>query len=272
MISPAKVNAVFFHVDAFLNKIPAFPDNKPTTVPDLGLTNELRFPSLQDGANFRVPQRTRLDRIQIRDIFRYIHGTHTIHFGGEWQNQQSDAVFDPSGSGTIYLAQNFATQDLNGDGVINDLHIPIAIAIKSTAPARPPFVPNVNNNYVGFFVQDDWKVRSNLTLNAGLRYELDTDIFGSDDFQQPCPEPLTTKPAIPCVWVRAVLPDFSQRTRDLNLFGPGLGFAWNPFSKGRTVVRAGYGIRCHSTLHLAPHRVGARDQDGCSVEYRHSAV
>ena len=46
VVSPTKVTAIFFHVDAFLDKIPAFPENKPTTVPDVGLTNELRFPTL----------------------------------------------------------------------------------------------------------------------------------------------------------------------------------------------------------------------------------
>ncbi len=240
-ISPTKVNSFIFHVDTFLNSIPEFSNNRPVTNPGLGLTNEIRFPSLQDGANFRIPQRTRLNRFQARDTLSWIRGTHTLHYGAEYQKQNSDALFDLFGSGTIFLTEDFPTQDRNRDGVVNDLDIPIALIIRSAAPVRPPFVPDIDNTYLGFYVQDDWRARPNLTFNLGLRYELDTDIFGADDAHQPCPQPLSTPPTRPCVFVRTVL-GLTDRSHDFRDFGPRLGFAWDPFRKGQTVIRGGCGI------------------------------
>lgn len=239
-ISPTKVNSLVFHFNTFINRIPEFGDNTAITNPSLGLTNELRFPTLQDGANFRIPQRTRFNRFQLRDTFTWTRGNHTLRLGGEWQNQQSDALFDLFGSGSIILIEDFATQDRNGDGEVNDLDIPIAAVVASAAPVRPPFVPDVDNDFLALYVQDDWRARPNLTFNIGLRWEFDTDVFGETGGHRACPQPLSTPPMTQCVWLRSVLG--LDRSRGFHNFGPRFGFAWDPFKTGKTVVRGGYGI------------------------------
>ena len=69
-------------------------------------------------------------------------------------------------------------------------------------------VPQTNPN-AGFYIQDEWKVRPSLTLNAGLRYEL----------------------------------QFLQNiATDKNNVSPRAGFAWSPFAARRTVIRGGFGL------------------------------
>src|SRR5262249_28728765 len=80
-----------------------------------------------------------------------------------------------------------------------------------------------NNDFDGF-LEDSWKVRSNLTLNLGVRYDL-----------QLIPQPPKPNTATPLTTLYT-----STINIDKNNFAPRLGVAWN-FAKG-TVLRAGYGI------------------------------
>jgi hypothetical protein len=80
-----------------------------------------------------------------------------------------------------------------------------------------------DNDYAGFF-EDSWKVRPTLTLNLGVRYEL-------QDVPQP-PKPNTLTPLTTLYTTTLNI--------DKNNFGPRIGLAWNPYPK--TVIRTGYGM------------------------------
>src|SRR5215470_8175603 len=72
--SPTQVNNLVYHYDAFLNKIPRFPGTattNPAILIPANINPELVFPTVEDGPNYRSPQRTRLDRHQIRDAFAW---------------------------------------------------------------------------------------------------------------------------------------------------------------------------------------------------------
>ena len=235
----SRTNDLSFHFDNFYNSVPKFPQDASLTNPALGLTNELIFPDLADGANFNVPQATHLNRYQVRDAYTMILGNHILHMGGEFQHYRATGEINVFGTGTIILTSDFGFQDLNGDGVVNDLDIPVAVGIHSTAPVVPVPIPKIMNNYTGAYVQDDWRVRPNLTLNLGLRYEYDSNATGQSSAHDPCPS-LTSIPSVPCTWMANVLP--LHKNPDTKDFGPRVGFVFDPFGRGTTAIRGGYGI------------------------------
>lgn len=239
VIRPTLVNAATFHYDNFYNDIPPFPQDAPITNPALGLTNELIFPDLADGANFNLPQATHLNRNQIRDAVTWTHGTHTLHLGGEFQHYTAYGMINVFGSGTVILTSDFGFADLNNDGQVNDLDIPLAVALKSSAPVTPVPIPTVFDSYVAGYGQDDWRVNSRLTLNLGLRWEYDSNLTGNSRAHDPCPS-LTQQPTQPCTWMANIID--LKKTPDKKDFGPRIGFVVNPFGSGKTVLRGGYGI------------------------------
>lgn len=239
IINSRMTNDFSIHYDNFYNNIPPFPQNASLTTPNLNLTNELLFPDLADGANFNLPQATHMDRYQFRDAFTAALGRHTLHAGAEFQHYRVNGLINVFGTGSVILVSDFGFADLNGDGVVNDLDIPVAVGIHSTAPIIPVPIPKITNNYTGLYVQDDWRVSNRLTFNLGLRWEYDSDATGQGAAHQPCPN-LTTTPTGPCTWMANVLP--LHKDADKKDFGPRVGFVYDPFGRGKTTIRGGYGI------------------------------
>jgi hypothetical protein len=109
VINPRMLNNLTFSVINFINK------TEPVTPGP-----QLTFPSLQDGASFRVPQQTRMNRIQVADTFSWVKGTHTLNFGGELQRIDSDFNLGVFQQGRIELVEDFPSFDHNGDGRVDD--------------------------------------------------------------------------------------------------------------------------------------------------------
>jgi hypothetical protein len=129
-------------------------------------------------------------------------------------------------SGAIEFIQQFADQDRNQDGVIDDRDLLFAVAIRSAIPTTPLIIPDADNNHVAAYIQDDWRVHPQFTLNLGLRYEIDSDVNDLGHYSQ----------------INPILQPFLHGNRHkFNDWGPRVGFNWTaknvPFS-----VHGGYGI------------------------------
>ena len=216
VLSPSAVNSFSFSVNNFINR----------TVP-LATGPQLTFPSIQDGVSFRVPQETKMNRLQFADTLSLVRGSHTLKFGGEFQ--RIDAGFDLGvfQQGRIELVQDFADFDHNGDGKVDDNDLLFAVTLRSSKPTQSLFLPNTDNNHVALFGQDDWRVTRNLTLNLGLRYELDTNVKNNSGYGN----------------INPLVRSFYKGNRgiDKNNFAPRVGFNWAT-NDGKTSVHGGYGI------------------------------
>lgn len=216
VISPSLLNRVSYSFNNFINATTPI-----TTAP------ELDFPSLADGSSYRVPQQTRQKRSQFDDNIDWIRGRHNLHFGGEFQRIGADFNLGVFQSGVIEFVQDFANQDRNGDGVINDEDLLFAVAIRSGIPATPLIIPDADNNHTAGYFQDDWRVHPQLTLNLGVRYEIDSDVNDLGHYSQ----------------INPILLPFLHGSRHKadNNWGPRVGFNW---ATKNTLfsVHGGYGI------------------------------
>lgn len=109
--------------------------------------------------------------------------------------------------------------------------------------SRPRYA-DVPTKHIAFYLQDDWEAGRALTFNLGLRYDRQ---IGSFNENLPHLQDLVAK-VIPGAgypagidWYNAFYKD-SQKRGDRNNFGPRVGFAWDPFSKGNLSVHAAYGL------------------------------
>ncbi len=85
------------------------------------------------------------------------------------------------------------------------------------------------DNRIGLYIGDSWKVKPNLTVSLGLRYDRDTGRTDSD------------LPAIP--EINAEFPGYGNPVKQANgNLAPQFGIAWDPGKNGKTVIRAGAGL------------------------------
>jgi hypothetical protein len=199
---------------------------------------------------------------QIVDNFSWIKGSHSIKAGINVRLQRQ--VDDRGSVGGLN-----ANPSVNFSTTINPVD-PAAFGIPTdinTAFDRPTLQSHINfmlgrvgQRSVGFvsagdkfvpgrfafvtdypeydlYIQDTWKVRKNLTIDLGLRWEAKLAASNPDDRIRRPDAPLVAgaAPTQSAKWVSGKLYD-----DDLNNFGPSIGFAWDPFGTGKTSIRSNF--------------------------------
>jgi carboxypeptidase family protein/TonB-dependent receptor-like protein len=189
----------------------------------------------EDRVSFGVasgfPQGRIINVYQVADNLSWQKGRHTLRIGGEYDKQRSPNVFLPNNN-SIYFFGSFNDIVAN-----NPLQTRISIG--------DPHLPFSEKDVAAYF-QDDWRIKDNLTLNLGLRWEWNQQavnlLHDRTVASQASANPLwdNTFPAS-----QTTVPHVPQ---DLNNFSPVIGFAWTPqvmkglFGEGKTVIRGGFRI------------------------------
>jgi hypothetical protein len=153
------------------------------------------------------------------DVF-LTRGLHALKFGVAFERDQLNQLSKGSPAGEFHFGSL-------GEFLTNKPKLFIATLPNLLTPR------GIRQSIFGLYLQDDWRVRPNLTLNLGLRYEMSTvptevqgklsNLYNLTDANPHLGDPYFLNPT-------------------LHNFEPRIGFAWDPFHKAKTAVRGGFGV------------------------------
>jgi hypothetical protein len=158
--------------------------------------------------------------MQFTDSVSYLRGNHSFKFGGEV---------------LVLKSENNVTANTKGPVRFKDLQHFFAGNMNRARFTSGDLLRHLQNEGYAAFLQDDWRVTPRLTLNLGVRYELNTivkeknNLIGNFD-------PVKGLQQVGVGGVSSVY------NGDHNNFSPRVGFAWDITGNGKTVVRGGGGI------------------------------
>ena len=204
-------------------------------VPALSFTNYA-------GAQDITPSRQVSETFTIADNLIYTHGKHAIRFGGEYRRVHIDPETDANARGSFIFTGLYSGYDFSD----------FLLGLSQQASAQYGTTSyHFRGNVLDGYVQDDWRLRSNFTVNFGLRYEYFGPLYETNNQivnLDIAPGYTAVAPVLP----GAIGPYSGAFPRSLvngdpDNFAPRVGIAWK--AAKNTVVRAGYGINYNTSAY-----------------------
>jgi len=261
------------HLHSATSNLYAFVDNIIGTAGITGVSDEpfdfglpqLRFNDLS-GLSDPSARRVLNQTYTLSDTLGWSHKKHTFRFGGDYRRILEGLRSDQNARGTFTFT-GFATQQMAGGVPVSNtgfdfadflLGIAQSTSVQGGASQTGALTfgnsaYNFRANSYDFFAQDEWKARSNFTINAGLRYEYQgpyTEVDGRIVNLDVAPGFTVVAPVCASSVVGALCSGLtgpytggfpaSLLQPDRNAWAPRIGLAWKPVTK--MVVRSGYGI------------------------------
>ncbi|HEV3197392.1 MAG TPA: carboxypeptidase regulatory-like domain-containing protein [Bryobacteraceae bacterium] len=181
---------------------------------------------LISGPDNITPQSTFERFFQTRDDQTWSAGKHTLRYGGDvgYRRVQVYNYVSCAPQITAISPSSRSPADILNAGLVQ-------FAVGNCKGIRIPGTSDDThrNTRFSFYFAENWRLVSNLSLNLGLRYEVDTHPLNND-----LPKPDLAAPLLP----RGTAPT----PIDKKNFAPQIGLAWDPFKNGKTSIRAGAGI------------------------------
>ncbi len=165
--------------------------------------------------------------------YSWVKGDHTIKFGGNFQRAYTNSLRNNARTGMLLGYFTYYTS-MPGDAVQNSIEELLLGKADNANRAFGDTHRHLVQNSVGFYVQDDWKIKPRFSLSFGMRY----DIFGN----------LRDRDNVAANFFPGQglvkLGQGISRLYDVDYhdFGPRAGFAWDIFGNGRTALRGGYSL------------------------------
>ena len=178
---------------------------------------------------------------QAADDVDFIHGKHQLVFGGEWIHHQLNSI-NASGSDGNFAFNGTYSGDALADYMLG--------ALSSYGQSMPTDM-NFRQNYIGMYVQDDYRVNSRLNVHLGVRWEPflpEVDEFGRGSYislpgfyaNQRSSQYTSSPAGLLFVGDPGIPKGYAYNS--LNLFEPRVGFAWDMTGNGKQTLRASYSI------------------------------
>lgn len=183
------------------------------------------------GQLLAFPQGRIINVYQLQDNASMIRGKHVMKWGAEYDKQRSP---------------NYGLNEINGFFIYNDLNSFIANQPLQSQVAYGQPVLRFKENDLALYFQDDWRVKENLTVNLGLRWEFyqqASNLLHDESVAQQTSANHLWDPTLPLNLT--TVPKLPNHYRN---FGPIVGFAWTPrilpglLGNNKTVVRGGFRI------------------------------
>lgn len=180
---------------------------------------------------------------QFVEALSWFRGKHAFKFGGEYRLGANDEIRDRGSAGNFVISPLItARPGVSGTGnalasfVLGEVNS-ASIQVSDKIPSRA--------SYLALYVQDDWRITDRLTINAGLRYEVEFPryVVGNrqNSFDPYAINPVSGTPGVVTFAGVGGTPRRAFQT-DWNNIGPRLGFAYRLPGKRNTVIRGGGGI------------------------------
>ena len=185
--------------------------------------------ALTIGGPYNYPQIFYQNVQQYRDDVYYLTGKHSIKGGAEYMHTSHTGYFQQNVRGTVGAANcgvvDYKAAFPNGTtdpGSWNYAQLNSVCGQATFTQGAGNFNVDIPRNQIAFWIQDDWKMLTRLTVNLGVRYDNDIGAFA------------------PNLKLNNGL--LTPKSGDNNNFAPRIGFNYDLFGSGRTVIRGGAGI------------------------------